>query len=194
MPGRQGSPATARAILDATRELLAQGGVQALTVEGVAALSGVAKTTIYRRWRSKEDLALAVLIDMVEQQAEPARGRGDTRSELVAFVGRAVRTLTSTLMGRVLQGLASDLAADPALAGAFRERVVGRRVAEVRWVLERRIDRGEIRPDADLDIAGEMLFGPVYYRLLFSGEPLDRRFAERVVDAFLASAAPVRPA
>ena len=54
-------------ILDATRELLVDGGVHGLTVEGVAIRAGVAKTTIYRRWRSKDELALAVLIDMVEQ-------------------------------------------------------------------------------------------------------------------------------
>ena len=56
------SERTEAAILAATRDLLAEGGVRELTVEGVAARSGVAKTTIYRRWRSRDDLALAVLI------------------------------------------------------------------------------------------------------------------------------------
>ena len=103
------------AILDATRELLAEGGVHGLTVEGVAARAGVAKTTIYRRWRSKDELAFAVLIDMVEQfVATP--DLDDTRDELVAFVAAAVRILGTTLMGRVMQGLVSDLAADPELA------------------------------------------------------------------------------
>ena len=80
----------ARAILDATRELLAECGVQGLTMEGVAARAGVAKTTVYRRWRSKDDLALAVLIDMVEHVVATP-DLGDTRSELVAFVDAAVR-------------------------------------------------------------------------------------------------------
>jgi AcrR family transcriptional regulator len=154
----------------------------------------VAKTTIYRRWRSKEDLALAVLIDMVEQQVESARSRGDVRAELVACVGRTVKTLTSTLMGRVMQGLASDLAADPVLGGAFRRRVVARSAGEVARLLQRGIERGEIRPDADVEIATQLLFGPVYYRLLFTGQPLDRRFAEQVVDAFLAPVAAQTPA
>ena len=70
--GRQPSPDTEEAILEATREILATAGVQGLTIEGVAARSGVAKTTIYRRWRSKHDLALAVLFVMVEQQDELA--------------------------------------------------------------------------------------------------------------------------
>jgi AcrR family transcriptional regulator len=172
------------AILDATRELLALGGVHGLTVEGVAARAGVAKTTIYRRWRSKDELALAVLIDMVEQfVAVP--DLDDTRDELVAFVGGAVRILGSTLMGRVMQGLVSDLAADPALARAFRERVVATRVAEVHRLVERGIERGDLRPDTDRELMHELLFGPVYYRLMLSGAPLDDGLAERVVDAVL---------
>src|SRR5437870_35197 len=105
--GRQPSPATAKAILDATRELLAAGGVQRLTVENVAARTGIAKTTIYRRWRSKEELALAVLIAMVEEQAASVSDRGDARAELITFVAQAIEILRSTLMGRVMQGLVS---------------------------------------------------------------------------------------
>jgi AcrR family transcriptional regulator len=177
--GLKGSRTTA-AILEATRALLAEGGVQRLTVEGVAARSGVAKTTIYRRWRSKDELALAVLIDMVEQIASIPDLR-DTRAEFVAFVDGAVRVLGSTLMGRVMQGLVSDLAADPELAEAFRRRVVSIRVAEVRRLVDRGIARGDLRRDADYELAHELLFGPVYYRLLLSGEPLGEDLAERVV-------------
>jgi AcrR family transcriptional regulator len=172
------------AILDATRELLAVGGVRELTVERVAASSGVAKTTIYRRWRGKDELALAVLIDMVEDVVATP-DLGDTRKELISFVNAAVRILGSTLMGRVMQGLVSDLATDPDLAKAFQERVVSMRIAEVRRLIERGIARGELRADSDVELAHELLFGPVYYRLLLSGAPLDKRLAERIVDAVL---------
>jgi AcrR family transcriptional regulator len=158
--------------------------VHGLTVEGVAARAGVAKTTIYRRYRSKDELALAVLIRMVDEVAS-VPDLGDTRAELFRFVSRAVKILGSTPMGRVMQGLVSDLAADPKLAQAFRERVVGRRLAEVRRVVERGIERGDLRPDADPELANELLFGPVYYRLLLSGAPLDGKLAQRVVDAVL---------
>jgi AcrR family transcriptional regulator len=184
--GRQPSPATAKAILDATRELLAAGGVQRLTVENVAARTGIAKTTIYRRWRSKEELALAVLIAMVEEQAASVSDRGDARAELITFVAQAIEILRSTLMGRVMQGLVSELAANPELAQAFRERVVARRVEELTRILERGIERGDIRADADIGMANELLFGPVYYRLFLSGKPLDKNLAETLVDAFLA--------
>jgi AcrR family transcriptional regulator len=172
------------AILTATRELLAQGGVRELTVEGVAARSGVAKTTIYRRWRSKDDLALAVLIDMVETVVAIPE-RDDARAELLALVQGAVRVLGKTLMGTVMQGLVSELATDSELAQAFRERVVSRRRAEVERVVQRGITRGELRPDIDVGLVHELLFGAVYYRLFLSGEPLDRKLAERLVDALM---------
>lgn len=183
-PGRRPSARTEQAILEATRELLAEGGVQRLTVEGVAARAGVAKTTIYRRYRSKDELALAVLLDMVERIVSVS-DLGDTRAELVAFVNGAVKILGSTLMGRVMQGLVSELATDPTLAAAFRERVVARRVTEVHRLIERGIERGDLRPDTDVELAHELLFGPVYYRLFLSGAPLDKRLAERIVDAVL---------
>ena len=175
---------TEQAILVATRELLAEAGVHGLTVEGVAARSGVAKTTIYRRYRSKDELALAVLVDMVDQVAS-VRDLGDTHAELVAFVDRAVKILGTTLMGRVMQGLVSDLAADQKLAEAFRARIVARRVAEVRRLVERGIERGDLRSDTDYELVNELLFGPVYYRLLLSGAPLASKLAERLVAAVL---------
>ena len=178
------SERTEAAILAATRDLLAQGGVRELTVEGVAARSGVAKTTIYRRWRSRDELALAVLIDMVQTVA-PVPARGDTRSELLALVKGAVRVLGKTLMGTVMQGLVSELATNSELAHAFRERVVALRMHEVEQVLQRGIERGDLRTDIDISLTQEMLFGPIYYRLLLSGAPLDRGLAERIVDAVM---------
>jgi AcrR family transcriptional regulator len=175
-------------ILQTTLEMLSERGVHGLTVEGVAARCGVAKTTIYRRWRSKEDLALAALVGMVDRQAQRPRDLGDTRAELIAFVLRLVRALGSTLVGRVVHGLISDLASDPELARAFRERVVARRAAELDCILERGVERLEVRPDARTEIAMDLLLGPVYYRLLLTGQPLNREFAESVVDAFLAFA------
>lgn len=182
--GTSRSQRTEAAILAATRELLAKGGVRELTVEGVAARSGVAKTSIYRRWRSKDELALAVLIDMV-QTVVAVPELPDTRSELIALVQGAVRVLGKTLMGSVMQGLVSELATNPQLASAFQERVVALRLHEVERLLRRGIERGELRPDIDIGLTHELLFGAVYYRLFLSGEPLDRKLAERIVDAVL---------
>ena len=187
--GRQRSLETEQAILQVTRELLVECGVRGLTIEKVAARAGVAKTTIYRRWRDKDELALAVVLDMVEQVVKLPE-LGDTRAELLAFVNAAVKVLGSTLMGRVMQGLVSDLATDPELAEAFRERVVSVRDSEVERLVERGIARGDLRPDTDPGMAHELLIGPVYYRLLLTGQPLNRAFAKRTVDAVMRAFAP----
>ena len=187
--GRPRSTECELAILQATRELLVEGGVRGLTIEKAAARAGVAKTTIYRRWRDKDELALAVVLDMVEQVVMLPE-LGDTRRELLAFVNAAVEVLGSTLMGRVMQGLVSDLATDPELAQAFRDRVVSVRNAEVERLVQRGIERGDLRPDTDAGSAHELLIGPVYYRLLLTGQPLDRAFARRTVDAVLRAFAP----
>ena len=187
--GRPRSTECELAILQATRELLVEGGVRGLTIEKAAARAGVAKTTIYRRWRDKDELALAVVLDMVEQVVMLPE-LGDTRRELLAFVNAAVEVLGSTLMGRVMQGLVSDLATDPELAQAFRDRVVSVRDAEVERLVQRGIERGELRPDTYAGSAHELLIGPVYYRLLLTGQPLDRAFARRTVDAVLRAFAP----
>jgi AcrR family transcriptional regulator len=178
------SARTQAAILEATRELLAKGGVRELTVEGVAARSGVAKSTIYRRYRGKDELALAVLFDMV-LTVVTVPDLADTRAELIAFVKGAVRVLGKTLMGTVMQGLVSELSTDSELAVAFRTEVVALRVEEVKRLLERGIERGEVRRDADFGLTHELLFGPIYYRLFLSGEPLDSKLAERIVDAVM---------
>jgi AcrR family transcriptional regulator len=171
------------AILAAARELLEENGVSALTIEGVAERSGVAKTTIYRRFRDRDDLALAVLIEMSEAFRVP-RDLGDTRKELLAFVNEGTKVI---LLGGVAPGLASQIATDPDLGRTYRERIIDLRLAEVKEIIDRGIARGDLRPDTDVRVAHELMIGPRYYRLLFSGAPLNKRHAEQVVDAVLAT-------
>jgi AcrR family transcriptional regulator len=180
--------ATNDKILEATRALLISHGVHGLTVEGVATQSGVAKTTIYRRYRSKHDLALAVLLRMV-QEIVAVPNLGSTRDELIAFVNGSVRILGATPMGRVMQGLVSDLAIDRELGSRFREQIVSTRLAEVKRLLDLGVERGELRSDIDATLVHDMLFGPVYYRLLLSGEPLHDDLARDIVDTILPSLA-----
>lgn len=175
-----------RAILDAARALIAERGVEGLTVEGVAARSGVAKTTIYRRWHDKDELALAILVDTTDQISVPP-DVGDTRKELRTFVRTATKIIQS---GGAYQGLVSDIATSPHLAQVYREKIVDKRLAEVKTVIERGIARGELRADTDVRLAHELLVGPLFYRLLFSGAPLSTSHADEIVDAVLRALAP----
>jgi AcrR family transcriptional regulator len=180
-----------RAILDATRDLLGEeGDIGSLTIEAVAARSGVAKTTIYRRWRDKWELALdAVMIDMLTGFKNPV-DVGDTRKELITFVNSVVKIWRTPPYGDAMRGLVSEIATQPELAREYRERVVEPRRDQLAPVIERGIKRGDLRPDTDLRLVHELLVGPILYRLLLSGGPLDRKLGTRLVDAVLEGFSP----
>jgi AcrR family transcriptional regulator len=179
--GRPRSDRANRAILDAFREVLCEEGYAGLRLEHVAARAGVGKATIYRRWASKEVLAQDVLAEL----AAPHIGVeevDDTRAELLAAVVNPMRAVTDTPFGPVIRALLSQIAVNPKLGDPFRATVVQARRDEIARVVRRGIGRGDLRPDAEVDLATELLVGPVYFRLMFGGS-LDLDFAERVVDA-----------
>ena len=169
--------------MEAFQEQLISEGFAALRLEHVAADAGVGKATIYRRWPSKEALALDLLMQLVAPHLT-IEDVGDTRAELLAAVTNAIRAVTQTPFGPVIRALLSQIAMNPALGDPFRASVVQDRRDEVARVIRRGIRRGELRADADVQIATELLVGPVYFRLMFGGE-LSQAFADRVVDAVL---------
>jgi AcrR family transcriptional regulator len=163
-----------------------------LTVEAVAARSGVAKTTIYRRWRDKWELALdAVMIEMLPRFADPV-DVGDTRKEFLTFVNSVVKALASSPYGSAMQGLVSEIATDPKLGRVYLEHVIEPRWQQLQPVIDRGIARGDLRPGTELRLLHELLIGPIYYRLLFSRQPLDPKLGQRLVDTILESFAPRR--
>lgn len=175
---------TERVVLDTARELLAGSGFSSLTIERVAERSGVAKSTIYRRYRSRNDLALAVLLDMLGDVSTLPYAK-DTRAELARLVTRTVDLMSNSLLGRIMQGLVSEVAADVELAKTYRETVVAKRVQEVTELVERGAARGELRDGLDPELVTDLLLGPIYYRLFLSGQPLDEDFGQRLVDTLL---------
>jgi AcrR family transcriptional regulator len=179
--GRPRSDRAHRAILDSALTLLIRDGFADLHLEHVAAHAGVGKATIYRRWPSKEALALELLMQLAAPHIA-IEDVGDTRAELLAAVTNAMRAITETSFGPVIRALLSQIAVDPALGDPFRAGVVQARRQEVSRVIARGISRGDLRRDADAEIATDLLVGPVYFRLMFGGE-LSQDFAERVVES-----------
>jgi AcrR family transcriptional regulator len=189
--GRPRSDRVHRAILDAFRQVLSEDGFADLRLEHVAARAGVGKATIYRRWGSKEALAQELLAELAAPHIAVAQA-GDTRTELLAAVLNPMHAVTDTPFGPVIRALLSQIAVNPTLGDPFRATVVQARRDEIARVIGRGIARGDLRPDADVDIATELLVGPVYFRLMFGGE-LSRDFANRVVDTVMRGyAAPQR--
>jgi AcrR family transcriptional regulator len=187
-PGRPRSEVAHRAILEAARELLTEEGFTRLRLEHVAARAGVGKNTIYRRWPSKEDLTLELLLELARPHLAIA-DVGNTRAELLAAVENPIRAITESPFGPVIRAMMSQIAGNPAIGDPFRSAVVAARRAEIARVIERGVARGDLRPDADVTVATELLAGPVYFRLVFGGS-LDDDLAMRVVDTLLKGFAP----
>ena len=181
--GRPRSEKANRAILDATQALIIERGFADLRLEHVAARAGVAKATLYRRWPSKEALALELLLELAAPHLA-VENTGNTRAELRAAAGHVVQALTETPFGPVIRALLSQIAINPTLGDPFRATVVQARRDEVARIVARGISRGDLRPDVDVDLATEALAGPLYFRLMFGGE-LSGEVADRVVDTFL---------
>ena len=169
-----------RAILDAARELLIRDGYTRLRLEHVAAAAGVGKATIYRRWPTKEDLAQALVQDLAAPHLT-IDDVGDTRAEMLAAVMNPMKAITETNFGPVIKALISQIAGNPKLGDPFRETVVQTRRDEIGKMVARGIERGDLRPDLDADVATELLVGPIYFRLVFGGV-LDDEFAAKIVD------------
>ena len=187
--GRRRSRTSHQAIVRATQELLVEEDYRALTIEGVAARAGVGKQTIYRWWPSRAALVLEAYLAGSDTVDAP-RARGSTRADVQALLDWLVRVLAQPIGGRVLAGLVADLKDDAELAERFHRDVVPARRGAMLTALERGRARGEIRPDADLELAVDALHGAVFYRLLLSGEPLDAAFTRAVADQVLEGLAP----
>lgn len=182
--GRPRSSAADLAILEAFRIELSERGFTNLHLEHVAARAGVGKSTLYRRWASKEDLAERLLEKLAGPHI-PIADTGNTREELLAAVVNPMRAVTDTPFGPVIRALLSQIAINPKIGDPFRRDVVGGRRTEIARVVRRGIERGDLAPDTDPLLAIELLVGPVYFRVMFGGE-LTLEFANDIVDAYMA--------
>ncbi len=190
-PGRPRSEKAQKAILAAAIELLLEHGLHAMSMDAVAERAGVSKATIYRWWPSKELLALDALATEWQLIApEATRDTGSLRGDLLARLRPWLRLLRDKPYGRVVAGLVATAQADAEFAELYLERFVRPRRDAMRPILLRAIDRGEIPRNVDLEIALDLIYGPIYHRMLHGHAPLDERFARNVVDTILAGIAP----
>jgi len=167
-PGRPRDPGVDRAIVRATLRALAEQGYRGMSVEGVAAAAGVGKTTIYRRYPSKEELVVAAL-STIRQAAEPLPDTGSLRTDLAGMMTQAHRILARgfSLMGAVLV----EEGRNPELLELVRERILRPRRKEVMTMLKRAADRGEIRPGVDPEAAVHAIVGSMFVRRLLAISP-----------------------
>lgn len=189
-PGRPRSARADAAILDATLDLLAEGGYAALTMEGIADRAGVGKTTLYRRWKSPEEVVVAAVSSFVEEIRIP--DSGSVAEDLYLLMRQAVDVYRGR-PGKVLPGLLAAMAASEEVGRSVRAHFLEGRRAALATVLQRGIERGELPTDADIELILDFLGGPLFYRILVTGGPLDTDLAHGVVDVVLHGVARTAP-
>ncbi|MER6349219.1 TetR/AcrR family transcriptional regulator [Streptomyces sp. NPDC001595] len=183
--GRRRDPAADRAILDSTLGLLADGHSFAeLSMDQVAQRAGVARATVYRRWRNKEELVLTAL-GSLDLPVPPLAGLG-LREQLVTLVDQLRHRGQDTALHRLIGSLLGEAVRRPHLVARFEETVVAARREAMVQVLRDAVARGELRPGLDPDDAVELLVGPMASRLILRQRPVESvAFAETIVDTFL---------
>jgi AcrR family transcriptional regulator len=193
-PRRQGRPRSEKArqaVLQSATELLHEVGLRAMTTDQIALRSGVSKATIYKWWPNKHAVATdAFLSEMSAEATVPDTGSAEQDFRLSL---RATMRFYASPGGRVLAQLVAEAQHDPVVATEFRDRLVLARREAIRVIWERGVARGELRPDVDVEVAIDLIFGPALYRLLASPAPLSDPAADAIVDAVLHGVALGKP-
>jgi AcrR family transcriptional regulator len=173
-------------VLTAAMDELAAVGYAAFSVEGVAERAGVHKTTVYRRWHDRENLLLEAMLERGRTQV-PIPDTGSLRSDLLAYGKAIAASLKAREVEAAVRAAASMNDAESPIAKA-RRRFWAARFELASEIVDRAIARGEIPPGVDPHVVVEAIVAPIYFRVLLSGEKLDRHFLEGLAD-FTAAAA-----
>ncbi len=171
-------------MLSAAGAILQREGYAGLTMEGVAAESGVAKTTLYRRWPTKAALCMELYLDVAERELRDP-DTGDVARDLKQIANTVVSLQKTTVAGPAFIGLIAEAQVSPGTRKAFLAEFADRRREITRTVLRRAIERGQLRDDTDIDLVIDVIGGATTFRLLQGHAPLTRKFTSDLVDLVL---------
>jgi AcrR family transcriptional regulator len=178
---RPRSVAAEKAIFKATLEILSKEGYAALTIDRVAAQAKASKATIYRRWKTKEHLVLAVFDQL--PIAAPV-DKGGFEADLVALFGQFARIMQDSPLKGVMPNLVAECVDNPALATALKQ-VNDQRRAPVRQIIQRALERGELSTDTDVELTIDIIQGAIAIRLYFLLDRLTDRWIRKLVQVVL---------
>jgi AcrR family transcriptional regulator len=187
--GRPRRAAARGAIVEATVRLLAERGFQGATIEAIAAEAGVGRNTIYRRWRTKEELIADALGELTAELR--IEDNDDLYEALVTWVRDFARLLSDPVFGRILPAVLGELGRDPAFARVYADRVVRPRRRAIVELLSEAGERGALRREADVEHIADLLAGAPFLRLLPLGlPPVTESYAEELVETIWLGIAP----
>ncbi|MBY8885265.1 TetR/AcrR family transcriptional regulator [Streptomyces sp. PTM05] len=187
--GRQRDPATDSAIIEAVLDMVAAGAtLTGLSLVAIAKQAGVSRNSVYRRWKTKDELYLDVLATINEPR--PAPDGAGTREDLAAVLRTLADRVVDVRASSVLRALNAEAATFPRLHRRYFEEIVAPRREAMTAVLRRGVERGELRDDVDLDLVAELLVSPLLARMASgSTDHLDPvRDTRRIVDLVLRGA------
>jgi AcrR family transcriptional regulator len=172
-------------VLGAAAAILEREGYAGLTMERVAADSGVAKTTVYRRWPTKATLCVDLYLDVAARELRDP-DTGDVARDLKSIARTVVALQKSTVAGPAFIGLLAEAQIAPDTRTAVLADFAKTRRQLTRQVLQRGIDRRQLRADTDIDLVIDVIGGATTFRLLQRHAPLSRRFTDGLIDLVLA--------
>ncbi|WP_440119647.1 TetR/AcrR family transcriptional regulator [Paenibacillus sp. QZ-Y1] len=177
--GRPRNMETQNAILAASYELLLEHGFGAITVEKIAERAQVSKATIYKWWPNKG----AVIMDGYMSAATarlPVPDTGSVFEDVRIHASNLVHFLTSR-EGKVITQIIGEGQSDPGLAEEYRTRYIQPRRREAWGIIEKGLTRGELKKDCDIGLCIDLVYGPIFYRMLVTGEPMDAEYVQRLL-------------
>ena len=182
------SETSRKAVLQATLDLLGDQppgpvSLQKLSIEGIARQAGVSKMTIYRWWPNKAALVIDSFIDNHVART-PVEDEGPALEALRHHLVSLARIYAGP-EGRLVAQLVGECQFDEATLHEFKQRFWEGRAQAVSKLIQRAIDEGDLRPDVTADEVAELLYAPIYFRLLFQTGSLDVESTERLLDVAL---------
>jgi len=182
MDGKRGRPRNLKAqesILFASYELLLENGFQAVTVDKIADRAQVSKATIYKWWPNKAAVVMDGFLHAATNRLL-VPDTGTTFNDILIHATNLTRFLTSR-EGIIITELLGEGQFDSGLAEAYRARFFRPRRLEARGLLEKGVQRGELKKDLDIGVCIDLVYGPIFYRLLVTGETLDEPYVGHLV-------------
>jgi len=182
MNGKRGRPRNLEAqksILSASYDLLLENGFQAVTVDKIAEYAQVSKATIYKWWPNKAAVVMDGFLYAASERL-PVPDSGSAYNDILIHATNLTMFLTSR-EGTIITQLLGEGQFDSGLADAYRTRYFQPRRLEARSLLEKGIQRGELKKSIDIDICIDLIYGPIFYRLLVTGEALDESYVKQLI-------------
>ena len=183
-PGRPPSLAAREKILMAAQRILAEEGMGRLTIDRVAAESGVGKPTIYRNWANAQELAMGAFLAAPTASFDAPSARS-TRKALLTHLTEVITSFDS-VRGRQITLMMASSDPESELAKAFRNQIILKSREVGRDLLLKGIEAGQLRPLPDIEIVLDMIYGPLFYRLLAGHLPLSVPVAKALIEALMA--------